>query len=339
MPTPKRRMPISCEPCRGRKIRCLRAKDSAGCCETCIRRGIPPSQCVFLGYHHHYFQPAGERSSEDPSNGELLARIRDLETLVRGQAANSPSPPIPSVHNGLTPSTQASSSRGPSSNGYKSETEEAAMPVQLTPPMHESSRPPQHVSYGTLSTSDRGHVQFNPHGSQWSSVLKDDSATVASVANFEYDDDESAADFPFTLASCTKPEDLLAALPPVRQCDALKDAYFDVFAPVSTAFLPCIQNLAGVLIFCRLAIPYPPQSNFPSRLYLFSKRARISSALLAGPLIRYSKYLSYRTGRQRPHSPRSWPEKDQRRKRFGVDASVQKRRHAVPFRGSLSFQA
>ncbi|CRG92432.1 Transcriptional activator protein acu-15 [Talaromyces islandicus] len=231
MPIPKRRMPISCEPCRGRKIRCLRAKDSAGCCETCIRRGIPRSQCVFLGYHHHYLQPAGERQGEDPTNGELLARIRDLENIVRGQATNSPSPPIPGGHNGLTPSTQASSGRGPGSNGYKSETEEATMPAQLTPPMHESSRP-QHVSYGTLSMSDRGHVQFNPHGSQWSSVLKGDSTTVASVANFEYDDDESAADFPFNLASCTKPEDLLAALPPVRQCDALKEAYFDVFAPL-----------------------------------------------------------------------------------------------------------
>jgi hypothetical protein len=109
------------------------------------------------------------------------------------------------------------------------------MPAQLTPPMYESSRP-QHASYGTLSMSDRGHVQFNPHGSQWSSVLKDDSTTVASVANFEYDDDESAADFPFNLAACTKPEDLLAALPPVRQCDALKNAYFDVFAPVSPDF-------------------------------------------------------------------------------------------------------
>jgi hypothetical protein len=43
--------------------------------------------------------------------------------------------------------------------------------------------------------------------------------------------------FPFEASGVTTRKDLLAILPPTRQCNQLKDVYFEVFSPVYTRSL------------------------------------------------------------------------------------------------------
>ena len=78
-----KRLPISCQACRTRKIRCSR---DGRPCQTCVRRGLGAEDCIYLG------QPrlSAEQSSPGDSavQNELLARIRNLEGLLQKQMSS-----------------------------------------------------------------------------------------------------------------------------------------------------------------------------------------------------------------------------------------------------------
>ena len=87
-----RRLPVSCEPCRTRKVRCSRDNPPCG---TCIRRRVPPEQCVYKNSRQSH-QPLENSSGSSPagqSNAELVARIERLEHSL--QAKNQLQPPCP----------------------------------------------------------------------------------------------------------------------------------------------------------------------------------------------------------------------------------------------------
>jgi hypothetical protein len=71
------RQPVSCEPCRKRKIKCSRTRPP---CSTCQRRGCPTS-CIYVGHPLTY----GESSSSGVGNEELLVRISNLENMLKKQ--------------------------------------------------------------------------------------------------------------------------------------------------------------------------------------------------------------------------------------------------------------
>lgn len=50
--------------------------------------------------------------------------------------------------------------------------------------------------------------------------------------SLNYTTGDEYADSPFTLSTPTRIQDLLAALPPTRQCDERKDVFFQVFSHV-----------------------------------------------------------------------------------------------------------
>lgn len=104
----RQRLPISCEPCRVRKIRCPR---DGPACGTCVRRRVPLEQCVYSTRRKpqissqpqpQQFQPRA-RSLEDRSscpdtpvqqryegvagepNADLVARIEKLEKLLHAK--------------------------------------------------------------------------------------------------------------------------------------------------------------------------------------------------------------------------------------------------------------
>ncbi|KAL4875289.1 hypothetical protein BJY04DRAFT_166207 [Aspergillus karnatakaensis] len=207
-PTGKR-LPISCQACRTRKIRCSR---DGRPCQTCVRRGLGAEDCIYLG------QP--RLSSESTMNvdatvqSELLARIRNLEEMLQKQVGS---------HSTDLRSPLAS----PSLAGSFSETDSA-----LGLGSAEYSRSSVLRSVGTLQTFASGYVRYLPLAPQWTSVSAT-SATRDAVPDISSEVPEDDDDLRISLAgNAASREELLAILPPSRYCDALKDVYFQVFSPL-----------------------------------------------------------------------------------------------------------
>ncbi|KAL2005352.1 hypothetical protein VTN00DRAFT_2563 [Thermoascus crustaceus] len=209
-----KRLPISCEPCRKRKIRCPRDHRP---CQTCIRRGLRPEECIFLGQSRLSLEHVS--ATESSIQRELLARIRNLEDLLHkqidGQAPlQNPGDPVsPPITTAGSTKTFSESDRGTDVLSTESR-----------------NQPPGNV--GSLQVSPSGHVRYVPLPSQWNSVLAE------TPANQDIEDlgsdlaDEEDHDLLFSSRGAASRAELLALLPPGRYCDALKDVYFKVFSPL-----------------------------------------------------------------------------------------------------------
>ncbi|KAL1967840.1 hypothetical protein VTN77DRAFT_2529 [Rasamsonia byssochlamydoides] len=219
-----KRLPISCEPCRKRKIKCPRDRRP---CQTCIRRGLHPDECIYLGRPRLSSEQTSTSTAADAVvQQELLDRIRNLEDLIqkigeRGQGAqaaqlaqrkNSPVSP---------PSTVVSSTKS-------APTSEPAIDSVS------SIRSQYHTSgnVGCLQVSASGHVRYVPLASQWNSVFA--KSTVGESFEGVDDDvlDDGDLEMPFVCHGRTTRKDLLAMLPPGRYCDVLKDVFLKVFSPL-----------------------------------------------------------------------------------------------------------
>jgi Fungal Zn(2)-Cys(6) binuclear cluster domain. len=69
-----KRLPIRCEPCRKRKIKCTRGRRP---CQTCLRRGLRAADCIFLGQPRLLLDD--DSQTETNVQRELLGRIRNLK--------------------------------------------------------------------------------------------------------------------------------------------------------------------------------------------------------------------------------------------------------------------
>jgi hypothetical protein len=207
------RQPVSCEPCRKRKIRCSR---TTAPCDTCKRRGLA-DRCLYVGNdspsnrNSLYTQPPS--ASPPHSNEELLARVTNLENLLQRntqQLLFANDIPDPASHL-LSPYSDSSK---PTNRSY--------------PTTHRAPR-----CLGTLTTSASGYVKYEPRSSQWTSILAN-TGILPGVPSLSDPDDscEGNGCFPFAGASSPTMEELLATLPPMQHCTQLKDLYFKVFSPV-----------------------------------------------------------------------------------------------------------
>ncbi|CAI7582443.1 unnamed protein product [Penicillium palitans] len=202
-----KRLPISCQACRTRKIRCSR---DGRPCQTCVRRGLGAEDCIYLG------QPrlSAEQSSPGDSTvqNELLARIRNLEGLLQKQM-NS--------HAGTPTGGAVSPLGGTSAAGSFSE------------PETWESLGPMLDNVGTLRTSPSGHVRYVPLASQWESlVAKSPAAECLPNLDSDIADDDDDLQIPLARNGSISHAELLSILPPGRYCDTLKDVYFQVFSSV-----------------------------------------------------------------------------------------------------------
>ncbi|KAL4987214.1 hypothetical protein BDW68DRAFT_188210 [Aspergillus falconensis] len=189
-----KRLPISCQACRTRKIRCSR---DGRPCQTCVRRGLGVEDCIYLG------QP--RLSSESSSTADttvqagLLARIRNLEEMLQRQVglySGSPSSPLASPSSLTGSFSDLDSPIGPSFTSYP--------------------RGSMVSNVGTLQTFASGYVRSS-----------NDSLPYITPEMPEDDDDACLV----LAGNAASREDLLALLPPSRYCDALKDVYFRIFSP------------------------------------------------------------------------------------------------------------
>ena len=199
-PPSSRRTPVSCEPCRVRKIRCSRDGPP---CSTCKRRGI--SHCVFLSNR----RPAGGSTIDRPrlmptahlsppatapaehATADLTKRVQRLERLLQEQkqAAGNQLDDADNSCSWHTPRSLAS----------------------------EQSRR-RRVVGGLLRKTDSGHVRFVPKSQHWSH--DPDQGDYASSFSSEAP----------LLSDKTPVKALLARLPPVSQCSELVNVYFRSFA-------------------------------------------------------------------------------------------------------------
>ncbi|KAE8145473.1 hypothetical protein BDV25DRAFT_70337 [Aspergillus avenaceus] len=194
-----KRLPISCQACRTRKIRCSR---DGRPCQTCVRRGLGAEDCVYLGQPR--LSSEHMKATDAALQKELLARIRNLEDTLHKQAGSYMSD---SLSPQLSPSVAGSFS-------------EADSAIGLSPDF----RSPLTGNFGALQTFDSGYVRYLPLASQWGSITGDD-------IDSDIPEDGDDLQIPFSKSSISR-EALLAMLPPSRYCDALKDVYFKVFSPM-----------------------------------------------------------------------------------------------------------
>ena len=215
-----KRSPLSCQPCRQRKIKCARD----GCpCTTCVRRGVPNSHCVYAtkGSANRTTDSAEQPTVESQrleilqsltveQSPQLAARVERLERLLSEQCQlPAQEPPLPlSRSPGVTATLSEFTTRGGTSHGN-----------QFT------SAP-----NGLLRKYESGHVRFIPSTSTWN-VLQDTSGRALP------DGDCGSVDvitlqFPIGESDAPKPQDILSKLPPADLCLELKDTYFRSFSPV-----------------------------------------------------------------------------------------------------------
>ncbi|KAJ6083714.1 hypothetical protein N7467_007849 [Penicillium canescens] len=208
-----KRLPISCQACRMRKIRCSR---DGRPCQTCVRRGLGAEDCIYLG------QPrlSAEQSSPGDSamQSELLARIRNLEALLQKQMASQVETPTGGAVSPLG-GTSATGSFSESDIGPGFETWDSLGPML--------------GNVGCLHTSPSGHVRYVPFASQWESIVaKSPAAECLRNLDSEIADDDDDLQIPLVRNGSVSKAELLGVLPPGRYCDTLKDVYFQVFSTV-----------------------------------------------------------------------------------------------------------
>lgn len=205
-----KRLPISCQACRTRKIRCSR---DGRPCQTCVRRGLGAEDCIYLG------QPRLSTEQSSPSDqtvqNELLARIRNLEGLLQKQVNSQAGTPVGGAASPLGGAPSVTGSFSESDIGFDA-----------------WGGSPMLGNIGTLQTSPSGHVRYVPLASQWESVVaKSPAAECLRSSETDIADDDDLQ-IPLARNGSVSRAELLALLPPSRYCDSLKEVYLRVFSPV-----------------------------------------------------------------------------------------------------------
>lgn len=217
------RQPVSCEPCRHRKIKCSRTKPI---CETCRRRKCA-DRCVYKGTNDGDIS-----SSTASSNEDLLNRISNLEQLLRKHTGAE----IPGAE--------------PDYSMMPSPPVEVGEPSQLSPAsfISEHSQQTYRSEYesplggGVLTSTPSGNVRYEPRSSQWTAVLANTNLSIETPSLEDQEDPNHTLGFPFTDSPALTTDELLSLLPPVQQCAYLKNQYFTVFSPVTLQLILCFEN-------------------------------------------------------------------------------------------------
>ncbi|KAJ5685549.1 hypothetical protein N7536_008168, partial [Penicillium majusculum] len=205
-----KRLPLSCENCRRRKIRCL---GSGVPCDTCRKRGVA-STCQFKRDVEHNPQPERHETKQEI----LLKRISDLESLL-----------IRNIELTSTSSAHDHAVRSPVSHDDLPlpQDESSETPVSKYTYDNYSNRnsiETQRGEVGRIITSLSGHVRYVPY-----STSRDPDVFHSLQSRSQLESPSGAFLFTDTLPST---QSLLDTLPPFRHCDELLAVFFDVFSPL-----------------------------------------------------------------------------------------------------------
>jgi hypothetical protein len=223
-PSQSVRQPVSCEPCRKRKIRCSRTKAP---CDTCRRRRCPES-CTYIRTQDTQLPVQATTSTpENPGYDELLNRISNLETMLRRQTTVG----LPTSSDG----SQETRTFSPSDRTCSSDFQRYQTPVSSGSHSSPGIPGPATNQKGSLTVSESGFTRYEPRSSQWQSVLANTGISLGTEAD-DGTENQVGFGFPFEAGPSPSIQDLLTILPPIHQCSQLKNVYFDVFSPVCSDF-------------------------------------------------------------------------------------------------------
>ncbi|KAJ5974102.1 hypothetical protein N7481_011312 [Penicillium waksmanii] len=205
-----KRLPLSCENCRRRKIRCL---GSGVPCDTCRKRGVA-SSCQFKRDVEQNPQPERHETNQDI----LLQRISDLERLL-----------IQNIELTSTSNAHNHALRSPVSHDDlpQSQDDTSEIPVSKYTYDHYSFRrniESQRGEVGSIITSSSGHVRYVPY-----STSRDPDVFHSLQNRSQVESPSGVCLFTDILPST---QSLLDILPPFRHCDDLLVVFFDVFSPL-----------------------------------------------------------------------------------------------------------
>ncbi|OJJ00693.1 hypothetical protein ASPVEDRAFT_51822 [Aspergillus versicolor CBS 583.65] len=189
-----RRLPLSCENCRQRKIRCITSGYNAPC-DTCSRRGYA-SSCRFRR------QDPYEAAARSPD----ATNVSSLEDLLRRNIA---------VTTALLDQRNEARLPSPESSSPASQIATGERPSQTVP----------NQQSGRLVVSPSNHVRFIPSNGLGDSELIDAMHETTSGC---------PTGFPFfeQAGASAVSDELLDMLPPLPQLEELKAVYFEVFSPI-----------------------------------------------------------------------------------------------------------
>lgn len=204
-----RRIPLSCENCRQRKIRCL---GSGVPCDTCRRRGVA------LTCHFKRDPDPGREISQDA----LLQRISNLEALLQQNIElTSNSIAVQGNRTQLSPLSQSDLSLP---NNISNHTPTSISNANYGLQQHGGIPGPQHDAVGSIVTSPTGHVRYIPFNTKRDADLLDRFQNPLHP--------ENTSGFPFSSEMSGSGQAILDMLPPSRQCDELLTVFLDVFSPL-----------------------------------------------------------------------------------------------------------
>lgn len=193
MESASRRLPVSCENCRRRKIRCLNSEEKAPC-DTCLRRGYAAT-CTFRR----------ESVSQAPApSGELSKQILDLSSLIKQNISLT------------TASLEQQRGVRPSVSPQSEPTSGIACPAS-------DDTNTQAFPTGRLLISASSHVQCLPFNRVGDASLLE--LIQEPVCN-------PFASFPFSAGTSNIQHDIFHCLPSFNLCDRLKDIFLNVFSPL-----------------------------------------------------------------------------------------------------------
>ncbi|RKL41545.1 hypothetical protein BFJ72_g5437 [Fusarium proliferatum] len=225
-----RRMPLSCEPCRRRKIKCPRNNSRGRApCETCVRRGVPVNECIYLRDQSSLRNVLLPRHAD---NSALVARIDRLEELLR-QSVSSAGPEPRTPHTGLEleeeqeagpGQEQAADFLSPESTLQQSATTWSSTQSDSSLTQPHTAMPP----VGVIIRYESGHERFESVSSQLSPMIQNNPVVVGVKTDMA---ENICGSMPFSMNNSSI-ADLLELLPPASYCEQLKKLYFDTFAPL-----------------------------------------------------------------------------------------------------------
>ncbi|KAG4291706.1 hypothetical protein FPRO06_12959 [Fusarium proliferatum] len=225
-----RRMPLSCEPCRRRKIKCPRNNSRGRApCDTCVRRGVPVNECIYLRDQSSLRNVLLPRHAD---NSALVARIDRLEELLR-QSVSSAGPEPRTPHTGLEleeeqeagpGQEQAADFLSPESTLQQSATTWSSTQSDSSLTQPHTAMPP----VGVIIRYESGHERFESVSSQLSPMIQNNPVVVGVKTDMA---ENICGSMPFSMNNSSI-ADLLELLPPASYCEQLKKLYFDTFAPL-----------------------------------------------------------------------------------------------------------
>lgn len=199
-----KRLPLSCENCRRRKIRCLGSGHHAPC-DTCSRRGYA-STCRFA----RQITPIAQESPTSHQSDNLVGDLSTLENLLKRNIE-------------LTSALLSQKATGGGIPEILSPDSSPVISQPAQPEERTSSYRTHSIRMGRLVTSPSGHVRFiSSHDMGGNSDLLNAMTSPPPAPGFPF----------FSEQQTPTIDELLDMLPPLLHVEELKSKFFVVFSPL-----------------------------------------------------------------------------------------------------------